>query len=754
MGYQNSYGRFIEDGRGFAITTPNTPSAWSNFLYNDTYQTAVDQVLGGTSRFVINYNQSSFTDGRRQFFVRDRKSGAYWQLNGREPSGEYICRHYLNSTVLDNTTNGIAASVRIFVPVSDIIEYWTVTLTNKSDETRALSLFSSIGFPDSGPMGGACVYENGVIHKYSFPYHVFYGEKAKVENKRAYSYMISDTEPASCDMSGYRYFGTYTCNGTPVAVKNDACSNIIGEIENFVGAMQHTFELAPGESRMVTLAVGAAVTKEEMFDFAKRITPSFVEAEKKKSDEHWEKLTSSYSIKTPDSGLDALVNHWLKKQSSLLTRLNRMGTYCPVRNQLQDAMGYSVVDPEGAIPYMLKVLARQEKRGYIKQWYKTDGSAPTKLCLVNHCDGAVWLILCLTVLIHQNGDLSLCDRVVPYIDGGEDTIYNHLLAAIDYMAGDVGALGLSLMHDGDWTDPINGIGRGGRGESTWTTLAVMYCIKQFESLCEAKGDAASIEKLEAIWNTLDQAVNKTAWNGDRYIGGYDDDGVAFADTNDSNRILLNAQTWAILAGAARGDRLEACVKAIDSLKAPFGNYLLYPPFFAWDARWGRISVKKVGTTENGAVYCHATMFKAYSDAVLRDGERLYETLIATSPINPANPVEVNRQLPLYISNYYYSLEGSANYGRSSCNYETGTVSWFIMATLEQMIGVKATVHGLSVDPILPEDWNTVECSRTFKKASYHITVSRGAKTTVNGDPFEGQYLPYAEGQHFEVVFGL
>ena len=610
MEYQNSFGKFIEDGRGFAIHTPNTPSAWTNFLYNDRYQTGVDQVLSGSSRFVINYKQSSFTDGKRLFYVRDRKSGKHWQLNGMEPEGEYLCRHYLNSTVLDNTTDGITASVRIFVPVDDIAEYWTVTLTNNTDRERALSLFTSIGFPDASPMGGSCVYENGVIYKYSFPYHVYYHQKESAEKGRAYYYMTSDTEPASCDMSAYRYFGNYHCSGTPAAVKNDACSNIIGEVEKFIGAMQHTFVLAAGESKRVTIAVSAAKTKEEMFALADKLTPDFVEAEKNRSEAHWEKLTSSYSVVTPNSGFDALVNYWLKKQSSLLTRLNRMGTYCPVRNQLQDAMGYSVIDPEGAIPFMMRVLARQEKSGYIQQWYMTDGSAPSKLCLVKHCDGAVWLVLCIAALIHQNGDLALCDRVVPYLDGGEDTVYRHLLAAIDYMASDVGAHGLCLMRDGDWTDPINGIGREGRGESTWTTLATMYCIKQLQELCLAKGDNEAMTTLDAKWQILDKAVNETAWNGDRYIGGYDDNGVAFADTADENRILLNAQSWAILAGAARGERLESVIRVIDSLKAPFGTYLLTPAFSGWDARWGRISLKKSGTTENGAVYCHATMFKA------------------------------------------------------------------------------------------------------------------------------------------------
>ncbi len=748
------YGSFSKDGRCYSISTPRTPSSWTNYLYNDNFMSSVNQVLQGDSKFVINYAQTTFTKGDRTFFLRDRTSGEHWKLNSAGAKEGYSCDHYLNKTVLNYEKNGIKASVRIFVPATDILEYWTVTLTNNSSKERSLSLFSSVGFPDSSPMGGTCVYEDGIIVKYSFPYHVYYHEKAKVEGKRAYFFMTSDTEPASCEMSDYRYFGGYLKDTTPVAVVNDTCSNIMAEVENFIGAMQHTFLLAPGESKSVSLVVGAACTKDEMAAVKAKLVPGFVEEEMKKSDARWEALTSTYKITTPNPEFDSLVNFWMKKQSSLLTRLNRMGTYCPVRNQFQDAMGYALIEPAEAIPYMMKLVARQQKNGYTKQWYMTDGSAPTKLCLVNHCDADVWLVLCITALVNQNGDLSIMDRVVPYIDGGEDTVYNHLLAAIEFMATDVGAHGLNLMHDGDWTDPINGIGRGGKGESTWTTVAMMYSIKQFRKICEAKGDEKAMARLDELWATYDKAVNENAWNGDRYIGGYDDDGVAFADTADNNRILLNAQTWAILAGAARGERLESVIKVIDSLKSTHGTYLLYPPFFEWDERWGRISIKKAGTTENGAVYCHATMFKAYSDAAIKDGNKLYESLLRTTPINPDNDVEKNRQLPLYVPNYYYSLEGSPNYGRSSCNYETGTVAWFLMAAVEQMTGVMATINGIRVEPNIPDDWNEASCYRVFKNAKYNVTVKRGAETTVNGKKFVGEYLPYEDGASYEVVWGI
>ena len=52
----------------------------------------------------------------------------------------------------------------------------------------------------------------------------------------------------------------------------------------------------------------------------------------------------------------------------------------------------------------------------------TDGSAPTKLCLLNHCDGAVWLVLCLTELIHQKGDIALCGHPYGFIGGASGKI--------------------------------------------------------------------------------------------------------------------------------------------------------------------------------------------------------------------------------------------------------------------------------------------------------------------------------------------
>ena len=429
-------------------------------------------------------------------------------------------------------------------------------------------------------------------------------------------------------------------------------------------------------------------------------------------------------------------------------------------------MGYAFVEPEEAAAYIDTVMRRQQQDGFITQWYMTDGSPKRALCLLNHTDGPIWLILSAAVLIAQLGDIALYDRTAAYIDGGEGTVQEHLFRAAEYMYHSRGSHGLCLIGDGDWTDPINGPGRGGKGESVWTTMALIYAMMQL-----AESGAYSQEqvaRLVMMMTELRNRLNEHVWSKDRYVVALDDEGYALGSVEDNDRIFLNTQTWAIMAGVPTPERLSLVRKTIAKLATPLGPLLLDRPFFAWDERWGRISIKKSGTTENGAVYSHATMFKAFSDAVLGDGDALYEALWRTLPTNPDNPPEVSLQVPLYLSNYCYSLQGSPNFGISSGNYGTGTVSWMLLVILEHLAGVRATPQGIVIDPCLPAQWDHVRCVRHFGGAVYEVEIRRsctalgedaggsGSGTaaeklhvTVDGVPVTG-VLPCEPGRTYQV----
>ena len=752
-----SYGKFDFDKGCYRITTPRTPTAWKIPLFNDNYFTFIDQLLQGKGYFITSktYVRSLATSGKREFWLRDKKSGRIWKLNDAKETEGYFFAHYVNRVELTRHLDGITVKICIFVPVEGEVEYWKVSIVNESDETRELSLFSYIDLGKKNVMGGTCRQVGKAIIKYAFPGHTFYEEKEKCEKKREHYYFISDTMPDSCDMSDYQFYGGYLQDDVPQAVKADACTNILGEVEEFCGVMQHVMCVKSGETKELCFSIGATVTEEEVLGIAREFGLDLVNEALAESEVYWKHICENSTIQTPNPKFDVFINTWLKKQIVFLTRLNRKGDVCPIRNQLQDAMGYALIEPEEAKKFMYDVFALQRSDGYIKQWRSTSNSSAKGLMLLDHCDGPIWIVLCGCVLVSQLGEAKILGEVIPYSDGGEGTLLEHFLLAVHYMSKDVGSHGVCLMRDGDWTDPINGIGRGGKGESAWTSMGVMLIAKWLKELCERTNHTEYMEELEQIWHETDKIVNSVLWENDRYIGGFDDDGKPFADQEDENRILLNVQTWALICGAARGERAEKIKHTIQSISGKLGPYTIYPGFTEWNPRWGRISLKQNGTTENGAVYCHAAMFKAFSDTVFGDGDGMYDTILRVTPLNPDNPVEKHRQVPLYLPNYYYSLEESENYGRSSGAYGTGSAAWMLVTVLEELFGLKATPNGMCLKPNLPKNWDEVSCARKFKNAVYHVTYKRNVSgILVDGMKYDGELLPYEDGKEYQIVYGL
>jgi cellobiose phosphorylase len=299
-----------------------------------------------------------------------------------------------------------------------------------------------------------------------------------------------------------------------------------------------------------------------------------------------------------------LLNYWLKKQLTYFVRLNRGRAYCPIRNQLQDLLGFSLLNPEDAFAYSFNIIQLQKLDGYIKQYYTTDGSPATELALLNHSDSYLWFVLCLVEVIENSGHPEWYDKKLPYSDSPlEETVLVHLKKAVHYMLTQTGEHGLCLMFDGDWNEPVNGPGHLGKGESTWNSMALAYAI---DALNRVDFDAS----LDAKNTELKNNINKHCWDGEWYLAGINDDGIPYGSHKDEEaKKFLNTQTWAIISGVATGQRLEKTVKTIETLRHKCGYVLIDPPFTKYNPIWGRVSLKTPGTTENGSVYNHAVNAK-------------------------------------------------------------------------------------------------------------------------------------------------
>lgn len=759
----NAYGQFSSDGSRFTITTPRTPDTWFNYLFNDDYYMRVSQTAQGGS-WIRKPTIRMYNRGYRFFYIYDEQTKDCWNVNYAplkiEPD-RYACTHALGWTEIQSARGDIETRLRVFVPTEGMHEIWTVSITNIGRSSRRLSLYSVFSLETIGVMGSKCRLDSdtGILAAYAFPHHAYYEQAETLKNSNNHAFVFANVPADSYDCSELRFFGSDDVTALPVAIQRGGCSGLISEGHKPTGSLQHRLDLLPGESVCISMVTGCAGNMEQVAACkARYANQEAVEASLQDVEDYWNELTHRLLIRTPDANLDSFLNYWLKKQIVWETRTRRNGISTPCRNELQDAMGYSVFDPDAAWKFMEASVSLQNADGYVHVWNTVPGHKTGPLEKLVHNDGPIWMIICLCAFLDQSGDAGYLDREIPFKDEGSANLYEHLARAIEYQIGELGSHGLCLMRDGDWTDPINGPGRGGKGESVWATMALKYAIDRFLPYCLCRDDTERAERFQHLAEKLDEAVNRHAWTGQWYCYGFDDDGKPFGTPEDhQGRIYLNTQTWAIISGIARSERLNGCLRAIEKLNTPCGPRLLWPPFTEWNDTVGRLSVKLAGATENGAVYCHGSMFKVFADCLRGDGNAAYETIRRTLPTNPDNPPEKSLQAPIFVANSYFGLPESPNFGQSSQNLGTGTGTWLMHSAVNYLVGIRATTEGLQVCPCLPDDWQEVTVKRTFRKARYVIHIRRELsqarqtpRIAVNNQPWRKPFLPYKAGSTFHV----
>ena len=700
-----SFWSFEEGGRILAIRTPDTPTPWKDLLFNAEYMLNLTQRMQGAGvTLTADFRTAEQIAEERDFFIRvDGKP--YRLLCGAGKS--YLCEQRAECSTVTEEFDGFTVSIRAFVPAKGAAEVWTVTVTNNGDTPLDVQLFSCFRLNKGGTMGQCARWDEatGTAYRAGFPYYVYYDEYESAVKRKNICFVTSDIKPDGYETCTQRFFGTDNPFSIPLSVQNGRLSCGQSDDGATCGALQFDFVLDKNAAQTVNIAAGMAADIADVPALKETLLRTDERLDEVRK--IWAERLDAFWVETPDTQLNALVNVWLKKQATFLGKLNRASTYCPIRNQLQDAMGYAMVDPEDAFRIVCKVMSHQHANGYIKGWVMTDGSAPQKLCLIEHSDGAIWLILCFMNIIEMTGRRELYDFVVPYEDGTNGTVLEHLKAAARYMGSKTGAHGMCLMLDGDWTDPLNGPGRKGKGESTWNTAALTYAIRRMTSVFP---DA----EMDAIAARLEEAMNASAWDGNWFYAGINDDGIPYGSHKDNEaKLFLNAQSFAVMANAVHGERLEKVAASMEQLRMDTGYLLFAPAFYTYNPIWGRISAKNPGTAENGCAYCHGTMFKAGADAALQNADRAMNSLYAVLPINPDNPTERNLQSPTFIPNFYFSLPNE-NYGRSSQNYGTGSVAWFLHIFIEKILGVQNTTDGIKLCPLLPYGWKDVRITRRFR----------------------------------------
>jgi cellobiose phosphorylase len=235
---------------------------------------------------------------------------------------------------------------------------------------------------------------------------------------------------------------------------------------------------------------------------------------------------------------------------------------------------------------------------------------------------------------------------------------------------------------------------------------------------------------------------------------------------DEGRIFIEPQGICILAGIGlddgRGARALASVD--EHLATPHGLLLHQPAYTRYHLHLGEISSYPPGYKENGSVFCHTNPWIMIAAARAGDGIRAFDYYRRINPSAREPLSEVHRCEP-YVYAQTIAGRDAATYGEAKNSWLTGTAAWNYVAITQWILGIRPTLEGLKVAPVLPPDWSGYRAVRVYRGVTYHISVTRREEglpeiaptLTVDGRPVLGDIVPLpAEGVErvqVEVVLG-
>ena len=80
---------------------------------------------------------------------------------------------------------------------------------------------------------------------------------------------------------------------------------------------------------------------------------------------------------------------------------------------------------------------------------------------------------------------------MPFYDEGSATVLGHIERALDFLENNKGVHKLILIKFGDWNDSLTAIGKEGRGESVWLSMAYAEALLQMTDLFDFLKDGRS-----------------------------------------------------------------------------------------------------------------------------------------------------------------------------------------------------------------------------------------------------------------------
>ena len=765
------YGHFDNEHREYVIEKVNLPTSWTNYLGVENLAVVVNHTAGGYSFYkspeyhrITRFHGNSIPMDRPGYYVyiRDNEKkedgtndyfSISWQPVAKDlDKAKYQCRHGMSYTAYECEYDHIKASQTLFVPIGDDVVLWDVRVKNDGEKVRDLSLFSYLEFSfhsinidnQNFQMSLYCAgssYKDGIIEE-----DLFY-------EPDGYQYFTANFEPDGFDCMRDKFLGMYHTEDNPVAVINGKCSGSFEKGGNHCGSLQKNIVLQPGEEKRFIFMLGegnreAGKVMREKYSNFENVDRAFAELHN-----YWERKCSKLQIETPNEGMNTLINTWTLYQSEINVMFSRFASFIEVggrtglgyRDTAQDAMTIPHSNPEKCRQRIEELLNGLVSKGYglhlfdpawfekkeetSEDEFKSPTVIPTSEKDRIHgpedacSDDALWLIASVIEYIKETGDVSFADKIVPYADGGEDRVYDHMKAILNFSEEQVGADGICKGLRADWNDCLNL----GGGESAMVSFLHYWALQNFIELAEYLSRTEDAEYYKKVAEKVKAACDRELWDKEWYIRGITKKGKKIGTMEDEEgKVHLESNAWAVLSGAADHDKAVKAMDAVDKyLYTPYGILLNTPAYTKPDTSIGFITKVYPGLKENSAIFSHPNPWAWAAECKLGRGDMAMKYYDALCPYWQNDMIEIRESEPYSYCQFVVGKDHTA-FGRARHPFMTGSGGWAYFSATRYMLGIRPDFDTLEIDPCIPADWKEFKAIRNWRGAVYHIHINNEA----------------------------
>ncbi len=785
--YFNEYGAFSPNGKEYLITQKDEnriPTVWCNILANEKFGTVVTENMGGytwhkNSRLnrITAWNNNAFLDIPSEIiYMQDMKNGKTWSL-GQNPMPDnktYNVIHGFGYTKYIHTSEDIRQELEVFVPNEDSIKIGILRLNNMSLTKKKLRIV----YYTKPVLGEDEAKTNSYIEvKYEEDLNILEAQNLYENEFKSIMY-LSSNEKIKTYTGDKDFFLGKGGISNPDGMKKYKFNKNNGLGKNSCMVMEIEVEIESAETKDIILLLGAEENRidiKNIVDKYCKIENCLEELEKVKR--KWKEVLENIQVYTPVESTNIILNGWAMYQTISSRLVGKTGYYQSggaygFRDQLQDTLALKYIDKETMKKQILKHSRHQFIEGDVEHWWHEDTKRGIR---TKFSDDLVWLVYLVEQYIEVTGDKSILKEETPYVTGDilhesqdekydlfieseeKETIYMHCIRALD-RALNFGEHGLPKIGTGDWNDGLNTVGNKGKGESIWLGFFLYLVLKKFIPLC---GETKAKEYTEIAEN-LQKSLNTHGWDGRWFKRAYTDDGEILGSLeNEECRIDSIAQSWSVISGAGDNDKKFISIYSLENHLIDYENgiiKLLDPPFENGKLEPGYIKAYLPGVRENGGQYTHAAIWAIIAEAMLGFGDKATELYKMINPIEHSRTKDAAKKYKTEPYSMPADVYGSGNLvGRGGWTWYTGSSSWYYVAGIEYILGLKIKDNILSINPCISRDWKEYEIKYKYGESIYNIKVLNPngkntgvSKITINEQETENQILLDPTGKIFNI----